>query len=723
MKGEYGNYHRVKRDSVKGPEQSTTVSVVYVTASPSITGPIVEFMTSGPAVGSNSESAVATTSDMVNSVLSQTNTSSLSTTLPSSVAEQNTSMSSVTSTSISTSTASASIFSMSTSTSPISSSIVSSTTPLSSATTSTETSLSEQSVDSTTSLSAVLTTMKPIAMAMATPSPLSDTATATLLKDLPLVIESPISTAPKSMSLLVATSTSSENALLAPTSTDQPIMAAPHPPIISSVNGESGPKVSSSMGATGKASLIIGIVLLLGAFCMMLQVYLNKRRRTKMGEKLGDDEKGKLGFSNSPIFPTVPPKSNLQTGNLEKPSPSNVKKTTITDCQKLPSPSASPIANPFGKHAEILVDSVNASGPTLNERVSSNTECPPSGGLAHEKSTKRHSLEPNDPTSSNKTIGSRNESELPAMTTGVAKNLTTSSQAPSGVSSPINAVYRAQIDFTPSMDDELELKAGQFIRVLHEYDDGWAMCVRLDCAKQGVCPRTCLSTRPVMPRSPSGGSRGPPPAMNVPMTPSSRPQPHTRISGSNSPAVSHFATNTPRSPRMFESASASSHRPLKLPIKQDSSIPAQQSQRESNPADDRKVEIPLPLIVFPEGAAENNSTPETTLEKLSPINITLPSETSSATVSKNSGPYSPIAGSVPECPGPMAPAHDYFSLNKPIPPCPAHTDSTPEISESPEISLSHDLNVIPSNLNDGTNSQALYHADYTNDIPVPGQAL
>ena len=39
---------------------------------------------------------------------------------------------------------------------------------------------------------------------------------------------------------------------------------------------------------------------------------------------------------------------------------------------------------------------------------------------------------------------------------------------------PANStVHRVQLDFKPSMEDELELHAGQLIRLLHEYDDGW----------------------------------------------------------------------------------------------------------------------------------------------------------------------------------------------------------------------------------------------------------
>ncbi|PGH06706.1 hypothetical protein AJ80_08123 [Polytolypa hystricis UAMH7299] len=98
-------------------------------------------------------------------------------------------------------------------------------------------------------------------------------------------------------------------------------------------------------------------------------------------------------------------------------------------------------------------------------------------------------------------------------------------------------VHRIQLDFIPTMDDELELRAGQLVRLIHEYDDGWALCMRLDRSQQGVAPRTCLSARPVKPRPrgpPQGpGPRGPPPPGGPPgrpMSPAGRmppgPAPH-----------------------------------------------------------------------------------------------------------------------------------------------------------------------------------------------------
>jgi hypothetical protein len=36
-----------------------------------------------------------------------------------------------------------------------------------------------------------------------------------------------------------------------------------------------------------------------------------------------------------------------------------------------------------------------------------------------------------------------------------------------------SAVHRVQLDFKPTLEDEMELRAGSLVRLLHEYDDGW----------------------------------------------------------------------------------------------------------------------------------------------------------------------------------------------------------------------------------------------------------
>ncbi|OCL01246.1 hypothetical protein AOQ84DRAFT_370271 [Glonium stellatum] len=102
-----------------------------------------------------------------------------------------------------------------------------------------------------------------------------------------------------------------------------------------------------------------------------------------------------------------------------------------------------------------------------------------------------------------------------------------------------NNVHRVQLDFKPSMNDELELRAGQLVRMLHEYDDGWALCTRLDRSQQGVAPRTCLSKHPVKPRT-GPPRQGPPPGApkirGPPMGPGlPQPRPLSPANGRNSP--------------------------------------------------------------------------------------------------------------------------------------------------------------------------------------------
>lgn len=58
--------------------------------------------------------------------------------------------------------------------------------------------------------------------------------------------------------------------------------------------------------------------------------------------------------------------------------------------------------------------------------------------------------------------------------TGAPESPSGGAAAIAAAGGPANsAVHRVQLDFKPTMDDELELKAGDLVRLLHEYDDGW----------------------------------------------------------------------------------------------------------------------------------------------------------------------------------------------------------------------------------------------------------
>ncbi|KAL3955504.1 hypothetical protein ACCO45_011067 [Purpureocillium lilacinum] len=108
------------------------------------------------------------------------------------------------------------------------------------------------------------------------------------------------------------------------------------------------------------------------------------------------------------------------------------------------------------------------------------------------------------------------EFSVSSMPPGTAAPASNGAAAIAAAGGPQNsAVHRVQLDFQPTLEDEMGLKAGELVRLLHEYDDGWALVIRLDRSQQGVVPRTCLSTRPVKPRPPPGAGRpGPPVAPN-----------------------------------------------------------------------------------------------------------------------------------------------------------------------------------------------------------------
>lgn len=118
-----------------------------------------------------------------------------------------------------------------------------------------------------------------------------------------------------------------------------------------------------------------------------------------------------------------------------------------------------------------------------------------------------------------------------------------------------NNVHRVQLDFKPSMADELELHAGQLVRMLHEYDDGWALCVRLDRSHQGVVPRTCLSKHPVKPRQgpPRQGPPGPPRMRSPP------------VNGPNKPQAIHTGVPQPRPLSPANNGRSSPHPPSLSP--------------------------------------------------------------------------------------------------------------------------------------------------------------
>ena len=139
--------------------------------------------------------------------------------------------------------------------------------------------------------------------------------------------------------------------------------------------------------------------------------------------------------------------------------------------------------NPFGNHAEI--PSTNGTkNPTGDMPAPLRVRTPTpegvaaaagAGGLAGVAAVAavKGAQRDNAPKALNLTP---NRSTSPPSTSPASSDFSQTPASPSTMSSgapPPSNVHRIQLDFKPSMDDELALRAGDLVRLLHEYDDGW----------------------------------------------------------------------------------------------------------------------------------------------------------------------------------------------------------------------------------------------------------
>ncbi|KAG9242778.1 hypothetical protein BJ878DRAFT_154532 [Calycina marina] len=299
----------------------------------------------------------------------------------------------------------------------------------------------------------------------------------------------------------------------------------------SSASAKSSSSSDGGMSSAAKAGLGIGIVLLIGTAVSIVLFFFKKRRNA---QKERDALSEKAVFTPSSPNPrresstrttaTAPrlslrPVTQFMAFNEKRNSRLNNASTE----KALPAIGQDAnMSNPFGNHAE-TIDSSNANGPAVVSDVGSGGELIAVGatGLARGASrrTKPLDLTNSGPSMANNGPPSPTGTEFSMTSDGPnTPTQTSSSAAIAAAGGPANSsVHRVQLDFKPSMDDELGLHAGQLVRMLHEYDDGWALCIRLDRSAQGVVPRTCLSTRPVKPRPQQNGPRGPPPGMRIPV--------------------------------------------------------------------------------------------------------------------------------------------------------------------------------------------------------------
>ncbi|KAJ4527989.1 hypothetical protein HRR83_000740 [Exophiala dermatitidis] len=400
---------------------------------------------------------------------------------------------------------------------------------------------------------------------------------------------------------------------------------------------------SRGMSTGAKAGIAIGVIGALGLFAVFLLWLLGKKRRARESQANKDNEKST--YANGPTAtelvdrsPTVSspaaPRLSLRpvsrmlpefmgSGSKSRMSGGNLLNTigeTGAVTSRNPSPSPQPrgpsptpkraevqnLSNPFADPQNPFADPEKSIQPPAPVAVAPTAPKPLSAIPApnakpasepqsgHVPDSPAVDIPAPAPAAVTAPEPAKNTMAVPAPEQTSSAGLSTpvsaapSPAAASGPEPPQGNVFRVLMDFKPSMDDELELKNGQLVRMLHEYDDGWALCIRLDRSQQGVVPRTCLAAKPSKPKpshlnqyarpqpgqgptsrpmSPAGGPPGrvvpnfnsPRPGIppQRPMSPASRPMSPAGTPRPMSPAGSRRAMSPvgrPMSPGHFNQA-------------------------------------------------------------------------------------------------------------------------------------------------------------------------
>ncbi|KAK9452789.1 hypothetical protein V1511DRAFT_130964 [Dipodascopsis uninucleata] len=277
---------------------------------------------------------------------------------------------------------------------------------------------------------------------------------------------------------------------------------------------------SSTISDGAKAGISIGIILGAGIIAFLIFMVVKKVRKQsneQQSKNVGDYPKD----NNSDVTLPVPvyahdstprlsiniarPMSgllplSLLSGRMTRNSAGNLQKTNMSQIneEKIYSKPAA---------AESIRDSISSSGSSITEveiPISEKTRSQsPTSSFSDDSSSIISSRSGRSPPPSPVMIiaapedrAASNESTKQQQQQFQDQDQDHSDQANKSASN----VHRAVMDFNPAMHDELPLKEGQLVRIIHEYDDGWVLCVRLDRSAQGVCPRACLSVRPLRPR-------------------------------------------------------------------------------------------------------------------------------------------------------------------------------------------------------------------------------
>ncbi|TLS21297.1 uncharacterized protein PpBr36_10302, partial [Pyricularia pennisetigena] len=317
--------------------------------------------------------------------------------------------------------------------------------------------------------------------------------------------------------------------------TDVPLAVAKDTPTLPSAPSSTptpssaASKAEDSSSSTAKAGIAFGIIGGLLLFSLLI-FFVFKKRKQQIERRQLREEDEKFAGAFAAVPSSTARRSSRHQSQRSSMTPLNRQPTLPMNLGGAPpvypknsdsawerprtGNSANNPANPFGNHAETMEQA------SVSPAAGQNESFVGTGMLTRKQSIRKDAPQPLDLTlppvpeaGGNQASPARTEYSTHELSPGVAAVASPGAAAIAAAGGPAqSAVHRVQLDFKPTMEDEMELKAGTLVRLLFEYDDGWALCIRLDRSQQGVVPRTCLSTRPLKPRAggPPGQRPGPP---------------------------------------------------------------------------------------------------------------------------------------------------------------------------------------------------------------------
>lgn len=267
-------------------------------------------------------------------------------------------------------------------------------------------------------------------------------------------------------------------------------------------------------GAGAKAGIAIGVIAGILVIAGLVFFLFKRKKKNAERQSLEDDEKLHGAFNSGNYAPTAAAAAAVSAaavasgpatgGNLNQekplggfaaapvpfnrgqpqPQPQHHQSRSNGSGWERPGTSQSQQNpnNPFGTHAELS----GSQPPSPQSGAPIAAAAAVAGGATAYQGLKRQASRNHGPAALDLTITPppllQAVPPSPAGTEYSVSSITPGQQVPNSSGAAVIAaaggpagstVHRVQLDFKPTMDDELDLKAGQLVRLLHEYDDGW----------------------------------------------------------------------------------------------------------------------------------------------------------------------------------------------------------------------------------------------------------